>query len=84
MKNSKRTIGNRTSDLPVCSTVPQPTALQIPPFFKVSVSILLEREMFKKKKLQRKLIFYIQKKILEIVPCMRQCALEPERTQMTI
>jgi hypothetical protein len=26
MKNSNDTIGNRTSDLPVCSAVPQPTA----------------------------------------------------------
>jgi hypothetical protein len=26
MKNSNGTIGNRTRDLPVCSTVPQPTA----------------------------------------------------------
>jgi hypothetical protein len=26
MKNSNDTIGNRTCDLPVCSTVPQPTA----------------------------------------------------------
>jgi hypothetical protein len=27
MKNSSDTIGNRTSDLPTCSAVPQPTAL---------------------------------------------------------
>ena len=27
MKNSNDTIGNRTQDLPVCSAVPQPTAL---------------------------------------------------------
>ena len=27
MKNSDDTIGNRTSDLPTCSAVPQPTAL---------------------------------------------------------
>jgi hypothetical protein len=27
MKNSDDTIGNRTRDLPVCSAVPQPTAL---------------------------------------------------------
>jgi hypothetical protein len=26
MKNSSDTIGNRTSDLPACSAVPQPTA----------------------------------------------------------
>jgi hypothetical protein len=26
MKNSSDTIGNRTRDLPACSTVPQPTA----------------------------------------------------------
>jgi hypothetical protein len=26
MKNSNDNIGNRTSDLPACSTVPQPTA----------------------------------------------------------
>jgi len=26
MKNSNNTIGNRTSDLPACSAVPQPTA----------------------------------------------------------
>jgi len=26
MKNSNDTIGNRTSDLPTCSAVPQPTA----------------------------------------------------------
>jgi len=26
MKNSNDTIGNRTQDLPACSTVPQPTA----------------------------------------------------------
>ena len=28
MKNSSDTIGNRTRDLPTCSAVPQPTALQ--------------------------------------------------------
>ena len=28
MKNSSDTIGNRTRDLPTCSTVPQPTALR--------------------------------------------------------
>ena len=28
MKNSNDTIGNRTRDLPVCSAVPQPTALR--------------------------------------------------------
>ena len=28
MKNFSDTIGNRTRDLPVCSAVPQPTALQ--------------------------------------------------------
>jgi len=28
MKNSNDTIGNRTRDLPTCSAVPQPTALQ--------------------------------------------------------
>jgi len=27
MKNSNDTIGNRTRDLPICSAVPQPTAL---------------------------------------------------------
>jgi hypothetical protein len=27
MKNSDDTIGNRTRDLPVCSAVPQPTAV---------------------------------------------------------
>ena len=27
MKNSSNTIGNRTRDLPICSTVLQPTAL---------------------------------------------------------
>ena len=27
MKNSNDTIGNRTSDLPTCSSVPQPTAV---------------------------------------------------------
>jgi hypothetical protein len=27
MKNSSDTIGNRTCDLPACSTMPQPTAL---------------------------------------------------------
>jgi len=26
MKNSNKTIGNRTRDLPACSAVPQPTA----------------------------------------------------------
>jgi len=32
MKNSNDTIGNRTRDLPACSTVPQPTApLHTPP-----------------------------------------------------
>jgi hypothetical protein len=29
MKNSSNTTGNRTRDLPTCSTVPQPTALQM-------------------------------------------------------
>ena len=28
MKNSSDTIGNRTRDLPTCSSVPQPTALR--------------------------------------------------------
>jgi len=31
MKNSSDTIGNRTRDLPACSAVPQPTALQRAP-----------------------------------------------------
>jgi len=30
-KKSNDTIGNRTRDLPVCSAVPQPTALQRAP-----------------------------------------------------
>jgi len=30
-KNSNDTIGNRTRDLPACSTVPQPTAPPCPP-----------------------------------------------------
>jgi len=28
IKNSSDTIGKRTSDLPACSTMPQPTALE--------------------------------------------------------
>jgi hypothetical protein len=35
MKNSNDTIGNRTRDLPACSAVPQPTAPQRSPFFKL-------------------------------------------------
>ena len=31
MKNSKDNIGNRTSDLPACSAVPQPTAASCAP-----------------------------------------------------
>ena len=37
MKNSNDTIWNRTSDLPTCSTVPQPTALQRDLIIKVNV-----------------------------------------------
>jgi len=33
MKNSNDTIGDRTRDLPVCSAVPQPTALPRAPFY---------------------------------------------------
>jgi len=34
MKNSSDTIGNRTSDLPACSAVPQPSApLRAPGFY---------------------------------------------------
>ena len=32
MKNSNDTIGNRTRELPVCSAVPQPTALPRAPY----------------------------------------------------
>ena len=35
MKNSNDTIGNQTRDLPVCSTVPQPTAPPRAPVSKV-------------------------------------------------
>jgi hypothetical protein len=31
MKNSNDTIGNRSRDLPVCSTVPQPLRHRVPP-----------------------------------------------------
>ena len=34
MKNSNDTIGNRTRDLPTCSTVPQPTAPPHTPIFR--------------------------------------------------
>jgi hypothetical protein len=33
MKNSSDTLGNRTRDLPVCNTVPQPTAPPCNPLF---------------------------------------------------
>jgi hypothetical protein len=33
MKNSSDTIRNRTRDLPVCSTVPQPVRHRVPPFY---------------------------------------------------
>jgi len=32
MKNSNNTIGNRTRDLPACSSVPQPMRHRVPPF----------------------------------------------------
>jgi hypothetical protein len=40
MKNSSDTIGNRTRELPACSTVPQPTA---PPRTRVGQYIQLKR-----------------------------------------
>ena len=43
MKNSNDTIGNWTRDLPTCSAVPQPTALQrAPHFLKYNMKILLD------------------------------------------
>jgi hypothetical protein len=42
MKNSVDTIGNRTRDLPTCSSVPQPTALpRVPPIYLGYLLILL-------------------------------------------
>jgi hypothetical protein len=35
MKNSGDTIGNRTRDLPACSTVPQPTSPPRTPVYKI-------------------------------------------------
>ena len=41
IKNSIDTIGNRTRDLPICSAVPQLTALpRAPNFFKYRIKIL--------------------------------------------
>ena len=43
MKNSSDTIGNRTRDLPTCSAVPQPTALQRAPktnLIQIKLSVL--------------------------------------------
>jgi len=51
MKNTSDTIGNRTGDLPACSTVPQPTAPPRAPMSAVRVVIgrsgvtILERAM---------------------------------------
>ena len=42
MKNSSDTIGNRTRDLMICSTVPQPTALRRAPFPPYIIPILLK------------------------------------------
>ena len=39
MKNSNDTISNRTSDLPICSAVPQPTAPQRVPKVRKSVPL---------------------------------------------
>jgi hypothetical protein len=38
MKNSSDTVGNRTCDLPICSTVPQPTAPPRAPFVCMEVT----------------------------------------------
>jgi hypothetical protein len=50
MKNSSDTIGNRTRDLPACTAVPQPTALQRAPFiidkFKNRLIILLYKSEY--------------------------------------
>jgi hypothetical protein len=49
MKNSNDTIGNRTSDLPACSTVPQPTTPQrTAPYLKLykNFGILFSTENF--------------------------------------
>jgi hypothetical protein len=41
MKNSNDTIGNRTRDLPACSSVPQPTAPRRAPYILQSDSFTL-------------------------------------------
>ena len=42
LKNSNDNIGNRNSDLPACSAVPQPSALlRAPPFAVQYLKILL-------------------------------------------
>jgi len=41
MENSNDTIGNRTRDLPTCSTVPQPTALPRAPISKKIPNLII-------------------------------------------
>jgi hypothetical protein len=41
MKNSSDTIGNRTHDLPVCSTVPQPNAPPRAPIIIIIIIIII-------------------------------------------
>ena len=46
MKNASDTIGNRTSDLPACSAVPQPTAppLVVPPLKMIQIIFHVTRK----------------------------------------
>jgi hypothetical protein len=48
MKNSSDTIGNRTRDLPTCSTVPQPTALPRAPLLIVKYNKFFTHKIFLK------------------------------------
>jgi len=45
MKNSNDTIGNRTSDLPACSAVPQPTAPPRAPGTVAEVTVFRGRDV---------------------------------------
>jgi len=45
MKNINETIGNRTSDLPVCDAVPQPTAPTRAPLLQAIVSIFVQNSV---------------------------------------
>jgi hypothetical protein len=46
MKNSNDNIGNRTSDLPACRAVPQPTALRRVPVRVVLITIITKYKTF--------------------------------------